>query len=149
MEITYKEKDNLVYVTFKNSDNKKLIEESLNNFHNLWINYYKNKKDFYFIFDTTKIKPQNILLCVEYSYKFMKIIDYFKTYETQYLKSNILIINNDIVKNLFYTIFLVKTPLTTIFITKSTQQCQELIQCIFSKNNIDDYIKSNNITYII
>ena len=149
MEITCKEKDNIVYVTFNNSNNKDNIEKSFDYFHKLWINYYENKKKFYFVFDTTKLKAQNIFLFIEYSYKLINIIDYFKKYEIQYLKSSILIIDNEIINNLFYSIFLIKKPLAEIFIIKSIDECNKLLENIFSKNNIDGYIKSNNITYII
>ena len=44
MEITCKEKDNIVYVTFNNSSNKDNIEKSFDYFHKLWINYYEKKK---------------------------------------------------------------------------------------------------------
>ena len=149
MEITCKEKDNIVYVTFNNNNNKDNIEKSFDYFHKLWINYYENKKKFYFVFDTTKLKAQNIFLFIEYSYKLINIIDYFKKYEIQYLKSSILIIDNEIINNLFYSIFLIKKPLAEIFIIKSIDECNKLLENIFSKNNIDGYIKSNNITYII
>ena len=149
MEITCKEINNIVYVTFNNSNNKVNIEKSFDCFHKLWINYYENKKEFYFVFDTTFLKAQNIFLFIEYSYKLINIIDYFKKYEIQYLKSSILIIDNEIINNLFYSIFFIKKPLTEIFIIKSIDECNELLENIFSKNNIDDYIKSNNITYII
>lgn len=149
MEITCKERNNIVYVTFNNSNNKVNIEKSFDCFHKLWINYYENKKEFYFVFDTTLLKAQNIFLFIEYSYKLINIIDYFKKYEIQYLKSSILIIDNDIINNLFYSIFFIKKPLAEIFIIKSMDECNKLLENIFSKNNIDGYIKSNNITYII
>ena len=138
-----------MYVTFNNNNNKDNIEKSFDYFHKLWINYYENKKKFYFVFDTTKLKAQNIFLFIEYSYKLINIIDYFKKYEIQYLKSSILIIDNEIINNLFYSIFLIKKPLAEIFIIKSIDECNKLLENIFSKNNIDGYIKSNNITYII
>ena len=106
------------------------IEKSFDYFHKLWINYYENKKKFYFVFDTTKLKAQNIFLFIEYSYKLINIIDYFKKYEIQYLKSSILIIDNEIINNLFYSIFLIKKPLAEIFIIKSIADLGEKVKSL-------------------
>ena len=48
MEITYKEEKDFVYVKFKNCNDKNKIQTSLNDFQELWVNYYEKKKEFYF-----------------------------------------------------------------------------------------------------
>ena len=148
MLIQAEEKKNVLYVEFINSNNKDLINDSFNNFYNIWNNYYKKKQDFYFIFDTTKLKTDNYMLLIESSYKLLNIINSFENIKPVYLKASIIIIDNNIINNLFNTIFLIKKPISDIFLTKTNAQSNILIEYIFSKTNIDNYIKLNNINHI-
>lgn len=94
------------------------VPESDNDFNlflNTWLNYYHNKKDFKFIFDTTNVGLPHI----KYSIKMSLFIKELKKKPYQYLKESIIIINNNKVKWLLDFIFTIQPPVAPVYIYKT------------------------------
>jgi hypothetical protein len=98
----------LVCVDF--TDNIKNIED-YNNFIQKWTELYADKKDFYFLFDTTNTAMVNI----KYSYKMSKFISKLKEFPYQYLQQSVIIVKNRYIKFLLNIIFMFQKPVAPVY----------------------------------
>ena len=105
-----------------------------------WTLLYQNKRDFTFIFDTTKvgfIKPK-------YCFKMTKFIKKLKQFPHQYLQKSIIIVSNKYIKYLLNIIFKIQKPVAPVYLysTKITVNYNLLLKKI-ENNELDDF----NIVY--
>lgn len=99
----------LVIIKFKDTIK---TDEELENFFKLWMDLYKDKKDFIFLFDTTDLGFVNISYC----YKLKKKIDEIKKEKEHFLKKSIILVSNVYIKHLLNLIFNITTPVATVYI---------------------------------
>ena len=82
------------------------------NFIDKWKQYYENKEDFKFLFDTTNVGLPHI----KYSIKMSQFIKELKKEPYQYLQESIILINNNKVKWLLDFIFTIQPPVAPVYI---------------------------------
>ena len=98
-----------------------------------WKNLYKDKEDFIFIFDTSKVGWVN----PKYALKMAYFISTLKKEPVQYLKRSIIIISNIWVRTLLCVIFALQSPVCPIdYYTDSNTISIELLQKSLNKINI-------------
>ena len=85
-------------------------DEDFYNFTNGWLEYYKKKQDFVFIFDTTDVGFVNI----KYAFKMANFVKELKKQEIQYLKHSIIVTDNWWTKFLLKIIFMLQSPVCSI-----------------------------------
>lgn len=97
-----------------------------------WKELYKNREDFIFVFDTSKVGWVN----PKYALKMAYFISTLKKEPTQYLKRSIIIIGNLWVRSLLCVIFALQTPVCPIdYYTDSRTVSIELLQKTLKKNS--------------
>ena len=95
-------------------------------FFEKWLECYRKDKDFTFIFNLTTIKwvsPSYVLLII----KFMKNL---RKYQSQlpYLKTSIIVLNNNLLKGLLYKVFKVQPPMSHIYLVSSIEHAIKIYQ---------------------
>jgi len=114
----------LVIVNFsKNIEN----DSDFDNFLKKWLELYKNKRDFIFIFDTTNVGFPPI----KYAIRMSMFIKKLRNQTTHYLKKSFIIVRNNNVLRLLNFIFYLQPPVATVYLTKE------------SKDKIISYINLN------
>jgi len=89
-----------------------------------WLDCYTKEENFTFIFDLNYIKwvnPSYSLLVV----KFMKHLR-MHINELSYLKTSIMIINNDFVRGLAYYIFKIQKPISHVYLVSSKEHAEKI-----------------------
>ena len=117
-------------------------DEEFNLFINKWLSYYTEKKQFKFIFDTTKITE---LPNIKYCFQMALFIKKLKKYDYQYLDESIILINNPKIQWLLDFIFVLQPPVANVYIYKFKD---ENINQIIDNNTLST-IKNNTITKLI
>jgi len=127
----------IVKVDFNNSINN---DNEFKDFLVNWTLLYQNKKDFSFIFDTTKVGFVN----PKYCFKMTKFIWKLKKFPHQYLQKSIIIVSNSYIKYLLHIIFKIQKPVAPVYLysTKTTVNYKLLLKKI-ENNELDDF----NIVY--
>ena len=116
-------------------------DEEFNEFTKHWIKLYNNKKDFLFIIDT-----RNMELCsVKYCILMGLFLRSLKSRNPHYLKQSIIIIKNNIVRQMLSVIFLIEKPIATVYLTYSEPQNYTLLNPYISQNDLNNLIKIENI----
>ena len=85
-------------------------DQDFYNFTSGWLEYYKRKQDFVFIFDTTDVGFVNI----KYAFKMANFVKELKKQDIQYLKHSIIVTNNWWTKFLLKIIFMLQSPVCSI-----------------------------------
>jgi|TARA_R110001599_G_scaffold337983_1_gene556714 hypothetical protein len=85
-------------------------DEDFYDFTNGWLEYYKKKQDFVFVFDTTDVGFVNI----KYAFKMANFVKELKKQEIQYLKHSIIVTDNWWTKFLLKIIFAIQSPVCSI-----------------------------------
>tara|TARA_Y100000992_G_C21267101_1_gene494523 strand:+ start:682 stop:1122 length:441 start_codon:yes stop_codon:yes gene_type:complete len=123
----------IVYVKF----NYVTCDKDYDFFENSWLELYKKSENFYFIFDTTNI--HNVHL--KYAYKLVTFINFLKReIKIQYLKHSIIIVGNNIIKNILNLVFKISTPVAPVYIVNKCNYYDNLCNDIINKKNISDKI---------
>jgi hypothetical protein len=123
----------IFYGTIKNQ-----IEFDL--FLNNWEKLYLEKKDFKFIFDTTKLNFVNPLYCIQMS----NFIKKLKSYPIQYLKESLIIINSKFIERLLKIIFFLQSPVAPVYlISDSLIEIKHKIRNKISINNLNILVRFN------
>lgn len=94
-----------------------------------WKQLYQNGQSFHLIFDTTNIDIGASIL--QHSFGVISFIRELKSLPP-YLDKSVIIINNDVVKNMLYFIFQVQPPVGEVYVT---QNKDVLINDEWLKNN--------------
>ena len=124
-----------VYVELNNITN----DINLDELFNAWRNLYKKNKPFTLIFDTSKVTTDMSLF--KHSFSMIEFIQEIKLLPPLLTKS-IIIVNNDVIKNLLFFIFQLQSPVSSTYITKPTDINLLLKQISFSKEWVSsDIIK--------
>jgi len=89
--------------------------DDFNNFLNNWLELYKKKEEFIFIFDTTTVG----YIPVKYCYRMAKFISELKQLDKQYLKRSFIIANSWIVKLLLRLTFNLQSPVAPVYIIRT------------------------------
>lgn len=115
------------------------------NFEDEWLQCYMQYKDFYFVFDTKDVGFVNPI----YGYYLTSFIQKIKELKFDYLKFNIIIVDNWYIKQLLFWVFQVQSPVADVYIVERNVDVHKLINNINNKTIVKDddiYIiyKDNN-----
>ena len=91
-----------------------------------WLNCYTKKENFTFIFNLNQIKwinPSYSLLVVKFMKQLRKHID-----NLPYLKTSIIIINNDFVRGLAYYIFKIQKPISHVYLVSTKEHAERIAE---------------------
>jgi len=111
---------------------KELIQdEHMNTFLEEWKQLYSSNKPFTMIFDTTEMS--SCIPLFRHSFKMIEFIKHLKTLPPL-LDKSIIIVNNNIIKNILSFIFQLETPVCPIYITEPLDVDEFLKQIEFSDN---------------
>jgi len=85
-----------------------------------WTDLYKEQKEFFFIFNTTKFKNVNL----RDIYRLTKFIKKFKNEPVQYLKRSIIIIDKSktFQRNIIRFIFSIQSPTAPVYIANTAEE---------------------------
>tara|TARA_B100002051_G_C16739583_1_gene643383 strand:+ start:1157 stop:1600 length:444 start_codon:yes stop_codon:yes gene_type:complete len=105
-----------------------------------WIEFYDNKKDFIFIFDTKNVED----VPLRYSFKMAIFIKELKKRPYHYLQKSIIIVNSKKVKYLLDFIFLMQSPVAPVYIlyTDKVDNTQKINNIL--NGNIDENVTQIN-----
>jgi|TARA_B110000483_G_scaffold49597_1_gene61713 hypothetical protein len=103
-------------------------------FENEWLQCYMEYKDFYFVFDTTAVGYVNPV----YGYYLTSFIKKIKKLKYDYLKFNIIIVNNWYIKQLLFWVFQVQSPVADVYIVEKNVNVENLIDNINNKIIVKD-----------
>ena len=118
----------IVYVDLIGNLNDRLEFQS---FTNQWLDLYKLKTDFIFIFNTDKVEFVHPKFCL-----YMALFIYrLKQQANHYLKMSIFIIKNEYIKQLLYYIFYLQSPISDIYITSDISNINNILD-----NKLNDEI---------
>ena len=106
--------------------------DEFKSFTDQWLDLYKLKTKFIFIFNTDKIEYVHPKFCLTMSMFKYKL----KKRETQYLNMSIFIIKNEYIKKLLYYILFLQSPISDIYITSDISKINNILN-----KNLDDEIK--------
>ena len=105
----YKKEKKIIIVNFEgNLEN----DEELENFMESWLDLYRKKEFFIFIFNTINFKYASINHCLKLSFFLSKL----KKAPIQYLKRSFIIINNVYLKYLLELLFTIQKPVSPVII---------------------------------
>ena len=124
-----------IYVKINNINN----DVDYNKFENLWLDLYKEKKNFIFIININNVENVNMI----YAYKMVNLIQTLKKKEIQYLNYSILIVNGYIIRNILNIVFKLTRPVAPIYIVDKNDYTSELINNIKNKKEL-----SSSISYV-
>lgn len=96
-------------------------EDEFEQFLSLWIQLYQKEKDFFFIFDTSKMGFINPKYCLMMSI----FIKNLRKRNYQYLQKSYIIVNNKLVERLLDMVFYLQPPVAPVYLTE--QNLSELI----------------------
>lgn len=135
--------NNIVDVVIDNNISD--TERDFQNFSNIWKQFYLEKKYFIFKINTTDLNYASIYYC----YKMAMLIRQFKSCDEQYLKYSIMIIPNNIIRNLLNIIMKIEKPIATIYVTKNIQESNTLYNYKLDNSVIlETFILVNNVNVI-
>ena len=100
-----------------------------NIFTEKWLELYDKKKEFYYIFNTTKCGSVNI----SYTFRMASFIKKLKHEPKQYLKFSVIIYKSKWIRFLLKTIFTLQSPVAPVYIIEQKDYTQEMVENI--KNN--------------
>ena len=113
-DYTKYETETIVKVEFSNEINDVTFDAFLKE----WIQLYQAKRDFSFIFDTTRVG----FVPLKYSIRMSSFIRKLKKCPYQYLQKSILIVNNKFVEHMLHFIFMIQPPVAPIHIVQSINE---------------------------
>ena len=99
-------------------------QEDFDSFIGKWLEYYENKKDFIFYFDTLDVTDPPLTYCFQMS----SFIKKLRKKEYQYLQKSIILINSNKIKWLLDFIFLIQPPVAPVYIYNISNGISENIE---------------------
>ena len=97
-----------------------------------WISLYNAKRDFSFVFDTTRVG----YVPIKYSIRMSSFIGKLKKCPYQYLQKSVFIVSSNFVQYMLDFIFLIQPPVAPIYMTQGVDEVESLL----STNNAKDKI---------
>ena len=100
----------IVYVTFK----KGIDNDSFDYFIHSWLECYKYKKDFTFVFNLEEITWFN----PNYCYRLAKFMKYLRSHPEQfsYLKTSIVVLTNSFIRKMVKLVFSIQSPQSHVYL---------------------------------
>ena len=95
-----------------------------------WITLYNAKRDFSFVFDTTRVG----YVPLKYSIRMSSFIGKLKKCPYQYLQKSVFIVSSNFVQYMLDFIFLIQSPVAPIYMTQDVDEVESLL----STNNATD-----------
>ena len=95
-----------------------------------WITLYNAKRDFSFVFDTTRVG----YVPLKYSIRMSSFIGKLKKCPYQYLQKSVFIVSSNFVQYMLDFIFLIQPPVAPIYMTQDVDEVESLL----STNNATD-----------
>ena len=95
-----------------------------------WISLYNAKRDFSFVFDTTRVG----YVPLKYSIRMSSFIGKLKKCPYQYLQKSVFIVSSNFVQYMLDFIFLIQPPVAPIYMTQDVDEVESLL----STNNATD-----------
>tara|TARA_Y200000002_G_scaffold338590_1_gene308044 strand:- start:174 stop:584 length:411 start_codon:yes stop_codon:yes gene_type:complete len=92
--------------------------EDFQNFLDKWMEYYTEKKEFTFIFDTSDVGFPPIKYC----FKMSSFIKKLRKEEKQYLQKSIIIVKSKTVMRLLNLIFFLQAPVAPVVMTEDEKE---------------------------
>ena len=127
----------IVVVNFsKNIEN----DSDFDDFLKKWLELYKNKRDFIFIFDTTNVGFPPI----KYAIRMSMFIKKLRNQKTHYLKKSFIIVRNNYVLRLLNFIFYLQPPVATVYLTKESKE--HIISCINLNTDSNTHHETNTLS---
>tara|TARA_B110000114_G_scaffold53186_1_gene56559 strand:- start:2312 stop:2704 length:393 start_codon:yes stop_codon:yes gene_type:complete len=105
-------------------------DESFDAFLKEWISLYNAKRDFSFVFDTTRVG----YVPLKYSIRMSSFIGKLKKCPYQYLQKSVFIVSSNFVQYMLDFIFLIQPPVAPIYMTQEVDEVESLL----SANNAID-----------
>jgi len=126
----------IVNVILHNIEN----EDDFNSFLDEWLKLYIRKKDFTFIFDTRKVHKAPLKYSIRMS-EFIKQLK--KDYSYHYLKKSIILVSNNLVKNMLNGIFKLQSPVAPVYLISDITDIDLILNDNFKNNKNIKLIKPN------
>jgi len=98
-------------------NNKVEDDDDFNRFLNGWLQYYQQKREVIFLFDTTNVG----YIPIKYCFKMSTFIKELKLLDKQYLLRSFVVVNNWIVKFLLRIIFSLQSPVAPVYIVRTQE----------------------------
>jgi len=125
-DYTKYETRSIVKVMFSDEVN----DASFDAFLKEWITLYNAKRDFSFVFDTTRVG----YVPLKYSIRMSSFIGKLKKCPYQYLQKSVFIVSSNFVQYMLDFIFLIQSPVAPIYMTQDVDEVESLL----STNNATD-----------
>lgn len=125
-DYTKYETRSIVKVIFSDEVN----DASFDAFLKEWISLYNAKRDFSFVFDTTRVG----YVPLKYSIRMSSFIEKLKKCPYQYLQKSVFIVSSNFVQYMLDFIFLIQPPVAPIYMTQDVDEVESLL----STNNATD-----------
>jgi len=125
-DYTKYETRSIVKVMFSDEVN----DASFDAFLKEWITLYNAKRDFSFVFDTTRVG----YVPLKYSIRMSSFIGKLKKCPYQYLQKSVFIVSSNFVQYMLDFIFLIQPPVAPIYITQEVDEVESLLS---TNNTID------------
>ena len=125
-DYTKYETRSIVKVMFSDEVN----DASFDAFLKEWITLYNAKRDFSFVFDTTRVG----YVPLKYSIRMSSFIGKLKKCPYQYLQKSVFIVSSNFVQYMLDFIFLIQPPVAPIYMTQEVDEVESLL----STNNATD-----------
>ena len=126
----------IVNVILHNIEN----EDDFNSFLDEWLKLYIKQKDFTFIFDTRQVHKAPLKYSIRMS-EFIKQLK--KDYSYHYLKKSIILVNNNLVKNMLNGIFKLQSPVAPVYLISNINDINLVLNDNFENNKNIKLIKPN------
>ena len=104
-----------------------------------WLALYLQNEYFYLIFDTSNLENMPFKYLRELSSFTSKL----KKLETQYLKSSILLIKNNFIRNLYMFYLKLSKPISTLYIVENTIDMEIVANKLVNKETVTGYKQYN------
>ena len=88
-----------------------------------WISLYNAKRDFSFVFDTTRVG----YVPIKYSIRMSSFIGKLKKCPYQYLQKSVFIVSSNFVQYMLDFIFLIQPPVAPIYMTQDINEVEYLL----------------------
>ena len=136
----------VIFVTFSESINS---EEEFDQFLTEWLNLYRNRSDFSYIFDTCNMKN----IPIKYAIKMTLFIKNLRKQPYHYLQKSLILVNDKHIKRLLDFVFTLQSPVAPVYLwqidSNGEADKEYLINTLNTINRMnlkDDmiYIKANS-----
>lgn len=118
-DYTQYETRSIVKVEFSNE----IDDASFDEFLKKWIDLYNAKRDFSFVFDTTRVG----YVPLKYSIRMSLFIGKLKKRPYQYLQKSVFIVSSNFVQYMLDFIFEIQPPVAPVYITQNESVVETLI----------------------